>query len=61
MKTVIYKVLGSYKATNEANYNARIQDARKVMDCSEFESPEEIKEYYIKYFGAKEDEFIVID
>lgn len=59
MKTVIFKTLKGYATTNEENYNARIRNERRVMDCSRFDTPEEIIEYYCKYFGATEEEFIV--
>ena len=59
MKTVIFKTIKGYATTDEANYNAYIRNERKVMDCSAFESPDEIIAYYCKFFGAKPDEFIV--
>jgi hypothetical protein len=61
MKTVIYKENGIYKTTNEENYKARIQNARQIQTMNDFESAEEIKEYYIKWFGCTEEDFIVIE
>ena len=60
MKTVIYKENGTYKTTTEENYNARIQDARRIHTMHDFESEEEIMEYYMKYFGSGKDDFIII-
>ena len=62
MKTVIFRdFCGNLKTTPEENYNARIQNARKINDCSAFSTPEEIIDYFCKWFGSKKDEFIVID
>lgn len=61
MKTVIYKANGIYKTTNETNYNRTIQNAREIQTMYDFESAEEIKEYYIKWFNCKEEDFIVIE
>lgn len=61
MKTVIYKENGIYKTTNEENYNAKIQNARQIHDMEGFESAEEIKTYYIKWFNCTENDFIVIE
>lgn len=61
MKTVIYKENGTYKTTNEENYNAVIRNARAIHTMEGFESAEEIKDYYIKYFKSTEEDFIVIE
>lgn len=61
MKTVIYKENGVYKTTNEENYNSRIQNARQIHTMNDFESAEEIMEYYIKWFGCNREDFIVIE
>lgn len=61
MKTVIYKENGVYKTTNEANYNRTIRNAREIHALHDFESAEEIIEYYIKWFNCKEEDFIVIE
>ncbi len=57
---VIYRECGRLKVTTEGNYNAIIRNARKVQDCGEFETPTEIIEYYCKYFGSNETDFIVL-
>ena len=61
MKMVIFKRCGKYACTTETNYNARIQNARLIQDCSAFESPMEIIEYYCRYFGSKKDDFTVVE
>lgn len=61
MKTVIYKVNGVYHTTSEDNYKARIQNAFKVQRLPDFDSAEEIIEYYCKYFGSQREDFIIID
>lgn len=61
MKMVIYKALDTYCETTQANYNARISDARKVHVLRDFTSAQEIIDYYCKWFNCKPDDFIVID
>lgn len=62
MKTVIFKnSKGEYMTTTEDNYNARIQNARQIHNMREFSTADEIIEYYCKWFGSKETDFIVID
>lgn len=61
MKTVIYKENGVYKTTTEENYNAVIQNARKINILKDFESAEDIINYYIKWFGSKKEDFIIIE
>lgn len=60
MKTVIYKVEGIYYTTTEENYAAGIQNARAIHKMQDFNSPQEIIEYYCKYFGSKTEDFIII-
>ena len=59
MKTVIYKENGIFKTTTEENYNRVIRNAREIHIMKDFESAEEIKEYYIKWFKCSENDFIV--
>lgn len=61
MKNVIFKRLGGYAVTTEANYHARIMDANKVMDASAFDDPEQIIDYYVEWFGSRKSDFIVIE
>ena len=61
MKTVIYKENGVYKTTTEENYNSRIQNARRIHVMNDFETAEEIIDYYVKYFGSNKEDFIVIE
>jgi hypothetical protein len=61
MKTVIYKENGIYKTTTEENYNAVIQNARKINTMEDFNNAEEIINYYIKWFGSKKEDFIIIE
>ena len=59
-KLVIYKQFGGFRVTPESNYNARIQDARKIQKIDDAESADEIIKYYIKYGWAdSNDDFIV--
>lgn len=57
---VIYKSLGSYKVTPKSNYDTNISNARLVQDMKDFDSADEIIDYYVKYFGSKKDDFEVL-
>lgn len=46
--------------TNEANKNARIQNARAILKFQGFDTEEEVREYIAKYFGPI-DEVILLD
>lgn len=59
MKMVIYKVGETYYVTNEDNYNAVVQNARAIHCMQDFDSAEEVIEYFCKYFGSKAEDFIV--
>ena len=61
MKTVIYKENGIYKTTNEENYNRAIQNAREVHTMYDFDSAEEIIEYFVKWFKSNREDFIVVE
>ena len=61
MKTVIYKENGIYKTTNETNYNRAIQNAREVHNMYDFDSAEEIIEYFVKWFKSNREDFIVVE
>ena len=60
-KAVIYKENGVYKTTSKANYDAQIQDARKIQTLYDFESAREIMDYYNKYFNTTDGDFIILD
>lgn len=56
---VIYKSLGNLKIAPIENYNISPQNARKILDCSAFDTPQEVIEYFRKYYDAEHDEFII--
>ena len=60
MKMVIYTAGGSYYVTNERNYNAVIQNAKEIHQMQDFDSAEEVIEYFCTYFGSKAEDFIII-
>ena len=60
MKMVIFTRYGEFYVTTEENYNARIVDARAIHKMQDFNSAEEIIEYYCKYFGSKAEDFKII-
>lgn len=61
MKIVIYKAEGIYYTTTEENYAAGTQNARAIHKMQDFESAEEIINYYCKHFGSKTEDFIIIE
>ena len=61
MKMIIYKIDGIYYVTTEENYKARIQNARAIYKMQDFNSAEEIIEYYCKYCGSKTEDFIILN
>ncbi len=61
MKMVIYKENGVYKVTTEENYNRTIQNAREINIMENFESVEEIIDYFVKWCRRNKEDFIVID
>ena len=59
-KIVIYKKNGIWYTTPEDNYNAIVQNARLIHRMDGFTNPQEIIEYYCKYFGSTTANFIII-
>ena len=59
MKHVIYKNLLGYCVTTEQNYYAKIRNERAVQKCYEFESVNEIIDYYCEYFKCNPNDFII--
>lgn len=57
-KLVIYGAPGAYKVTPESNYNRQFADSRAITNCSDFESPEEIINYFCKYFKRSSQDFV---
>lgn len=57
-KLIIYRELDGLKVTPESNFNTRIRDERRVTNCSAFSDAEEVREYFCKYFGCKDEDFI---
>lgn len=57
-KLIIYRESDGLKVTPESNYNARIRNERKVTNCTAFASAEDVREYFCKYFGCKDEDFI---
>ena len=59
-KLVIYNSAICLAVTPEDNYHNRIMDVSRVQYCKEFETPEEIIDFYCKYCGKTETDFVVI-
>ena len=56
---VIYDCLGSINGTSLENYNAIIQDKRRIYKFDDFKSKEEVKQYVIKYLHFRDDDIII--
>lgn len=59
-KLVIFDHCNILAVTTEDNYNNRIMDERKITLCRDFSSPDEIIEYYCKYFNCVPADFIIL-
>lgn len=59
-KYVIYKSFGTYHTTTEENYNARIQDVRKIYAWKGFETAQQIINYLATHCGILYSQFIII-
>lgn len=59
-KNIIYKQMDVLCITTEENYHTRIRDARKIQKMDGFNTPEEVIEYYNRWFGTTDDDFIII-
>lgn len=60
-KLVIYKGLSGYEVTPKSNYEARVQNARAIKHLDDFNSAQEVIDYYKKYGWADEEDFEIID
>lgn len=58
---VIYKDLQGYAVTPKYNYTARVSNARKIHHLPDFDSAQEVIDYYVKYGWANAEDFEVID
>ena len=61
MKYIIYKDAFGYHGTQEKNYNARIRDKSEICNYTDFENPEEIKQYLLKYTYLNPNDIIIKD
>lgn len=66
-KLVIKKILGVYNVIPEEFFDFNrneiksMANARRIKKLNDFESAQEIIDYYCKWFNCTPDEFIVID
>ena len=58
-KLVIFNHCGKLAVTTLENYSRRIMNAREITNCSDFESPQVIIDYFGKYYGTQKIDFIV--
>ena len=51
---------GCYCVTSRENYEERITNARAVIQCSDFASAEQVRDYLVKHgYGTKEQYTII--
>lgn len=56
----IWQEFGDWYGTDETNKNARIQNARAILNFQGFDTEEEVREYIAKYFKTV-DNVILLD
>jgi hypothetical protein len=54
---VIFNHCGTLAVTSKENYERPIWDANKITLARDFDSPQEIIDYYCKWFHCKETDF----
>ena len=60
-KYIIYKEGNKIKGTPAANYNARIQDANKIITFNGFNSIYQAKGYIMAYSDLKDEEIEIVE
>lgn len=58
-KYVLYGIVNAYRLTDIENYNAYIQNGRKIHYFNGFKSVEEVVNYILKYFPISIDQIII--
>ena len=58
-KYIIYNELGRRKLTTEDNYNTCMQNASKIIDVSNFASPESVEQYLINEWKLLPSQIII--
>ena len=51
MKYILYGTKNAYRLTNVKNYNAYVQDTRKITYFDDFETVQAVLEYIALYFN----------
>ena len=59
---IIYydKLRGCYCVTSRENYEARITNARAVMQCTDFASAEQVRDYLINHGYGNKEQYTII-
>lgn len=58
---VIYKQNNVFCVTSKENYRARIQNARVINIMYDFNSADEIIDYFCKHFNSKREDFEIVE
>ena len=59
MKYILYGVSGAYRLTTVKNYNAYIQDVRKISYFDGFENIDQVLKYISEYFPIALNDIII--
>ena len=59
---IIYydKLRGCYCVTSRENYEERITNARAVIQCSDFASAEQVRDYLVNHGYGTKDQYTII-
>lgn len=60
-KMILYKSFLGYEATTEANYKAVIQNPRLITKFYDFETVQEILDYYERYFKIPASDIYIVE
>lgn len=51
---------GCYCVTSRENYEAHLTDARSVLQCPDFASAEQVRDYLVNYGYGTKDQYTII-
>ena len=51
---------GCYCVTSHENYEANLTDARSVLQCPDFASAEQVRDYLVNYGYGTKDQYTII-
>lgn len=60
-KMILYKTISGYEMTTAANYQSTIQNANLITKLYDFETVQDILDYYEKYFKIPTSDIYVVE